>query len=218
MNMTETPRPRILLADHHKLCAEGIRCILQRYFDVVDLVTNGPALIDSATRWQPEVVIAETSLPLLNGMDVRRRLAKFGIFAKVIVLGDDGDPDYVSAALRAGAMGYVRKTAAASELIAAVYAALKNRTYISTRLREMMTEPVTGSDTQAQTPNHLTSRQREVLQLIAEGRSSKEIATILQISTKTVEFHRSNIIGVLDIHSVAELTRYAIQQGMVSVS
>ena len=218
MNMTETLRPRIILADHHRLCAEGIRCILQRYFDVVDLVTNGPALIDSAMRWQPDIVIAETSLPLLNGIEVPRRLSKNGIFAKVIMLSDNADAGYVSAALRAGAIGYVRKTAAASELIAAVYAAVKNRTYISTRLREMMTEPVTGLDRQTHTPNHLTSRQREVLQLIAEGRSSKEIATILQISTKTVEFHRSNIIGVLDIHSVAELTRYAIQQGMVSVS
>lgn len=210
-------RARVLLADDHTLILEGLRKILEDDFDLIGLAEDGRALIDLATREEPDVIVLDISMPKLNGLDAARQLKKLLPRTKLIFLTMHGDATYANEAFRAGASGYLLKRSAASELIQAIQAVLKNQCYMTPAI----TKDVLDSCFQPlnQSPIHsgrLTPRQREVLQLVAEGKSTKEIATILNISIKTVEFHKSHIMRELDLHTTAELTKYAIAHGIVS--
>lgn len=213
-------RARIFLADDHALVAEGIRKLLEEQFDLVGTAADGRALLAGAEELKPDLVLADISLPLLNGLDAARQLKKVMPDAKVIFLTMHADQGFVTEAFRAGASGYVLKQAAASELLFAIQEVLKGRTYISPIVAQHLVErAVSPAETAAAQgfAGHLTARQREVVQLIAEGRSTKEIAGTLHISIKTVEFHKTRIIQQLGVRTTAELTKYALTHGLVSL-
>ena len=193
-------RPRLLLADDHTLLLEGIRLMLEPEFELVGSVEDGQALLAAAKTLKPDVILLDISMPVLNGIDAARRLRKLLPSAKLIFLTMHADPDYVAEAFRAGAMGYLLKRAAASELLTAIRAVLKGNHYVSplvTRnaLESLISSPKPGG----KFSDRLTPRQREVLQLVAEGRTRKEIAAILNISVKTVEFHKATLMRELNL-------------------
>lgn len=210
-------RPTVLLAEDHTLVREGLRQLLAASLDVVDAVEDGRALVASAERLQPDAILLDITMPQLNGLDAARQLARLSPRSRLVFVTMHADPAYVHEAFRAGAHGYVLKSSASGELIAAVAAVLQGERYLSLALRsehaELLAEslqPAPGklSDT-------LTGRQREVLQLVAEGRTAKEIAAVLAISRKTVEFHKASVMRQLHLHTTAELTRYALEHGMI---
>ena len=180
-------KPRILLADDHSIVAEGLRSLLEPEFDLIGIVEDGRALIAATEKLQPDVIIADISMPLLNGIEAVRQIKKTNKDVKVIFLTMHPDVTYAVSALEAGALGYVLKHSAPSELSTAVRSALKGKTYIAPLLEgEIMLSPSKGVQERREEPSHLTKRQREVLQLLAEGHLAKEIASILNISTRTV--------------------------------
>lgn len=210
-------RNRILLADDHKIVAEGLRSILETEFELLGIVEDGRTLLEHARRLQPDVVVADISMPLLNGIDAVEQLKKSDPAIKVIILTMHPDVVYATRALAAGASGYVLKHSAASELIDAVKAALNGKVYITpiiagAVLASLLETPPKGRKARA----HLTPRQREVLQLVAEGRSAKEIGAILHISPRTVEFHKDRIKEDLNLQTQAELVQYALKHGLAT--
>ncbi|MDT7042790.1 response regulator transcription factor [Candidatus Nitronereus thalassa] len=210
-------RARVLLADDHTLVLEGLRKILEDDFDLVGLAEDGRALVEMATRLEPDVIVLDISMPKLNGLDAARQLKKLLPTTKLIFLTMHGDVSYANEAFRAGASGYLLKRSAGSELIQAIHAVLKDQCYMTPAITKEVLDSCLQTSTPSPVPSDkLTPRQREVLQLVAEGKSTKDIATILNISIKTVEFHKSHIMRELDLHTTAELTKYAIAQGIVS--
>ncbi len=210
-------KSRILLADDHTLFVEALQKVLEPEFDLVGSVADGRALLDAAPRLDPDIILLDLSMPLLNGIDAAQQLRRLAPGAKLVFLSMHGDPTYVTEAFRAGASGYVLKRASAVELLLAIRTALRGQTYVSPMLAKDVLEPLlqrkqTLESAQAQ----LTLRQREVLQLVAEGRSLKEIASILCVSVKTVEFHKTRIGKQLGLHTTADLTKYAVSHGLVS--
>jgi DNA-binding NarL/FixJ family response regulator len=211
-------KPRLLLADDHTLVLEGLKKILEDDFEPVGAAENGRDLLHMAEELKPDVVLLDISMPLLNGIDACKQLIKTTPQAKVIFVTMHADADYVAEAFRAGASGYLLKRSAASELVNAIHEVLKGRCYVTPLVTREALTPLMGSGTDnRKLSTMLTSRQREVLQLVAEGRSVKEIATLLQISAKTVEFHKCALMERLDIHTTAELTRYAIEHGLIAL-
>jgi DNA-binding NarL/FixJ family response regulator len=206
------PRKRLLLADDHAVLLEGLRGLLEREFDVVATVEDGLGLIAAARRTKPEIIVLDISMPNLNGLDAARELHRILPRTKLIFLTMHSDPTYVKSAFRAGASGYVIKRRAFSELRQAIEAALKGQRFVTPFL-----PPDVLTDLLAETKDvvDLTTRQREILQLVAEGRTNKEIGSLLFLSIKTVEFHRSQIKQKLGLHTIAELTQYAIRHGIV---
>jgi DNA-binding NarL/FixJ family response regulator len=216
---TETrPRPRVLLAEDHTLVREGLRQLLEDRLDVVGAVEDGRALVVAAERLRPDVVLLDITMPQLNGFDAARQLGRVSPDSRVIFVTIHADPAYVREAFRAGASGYVVKTAACADLLIAVTTVLKGGRYLSPELAAANADLLTDGQ-QAPQPgklsDSLTSRQREVLQLVAEGRTAREIAGILNISRKTAEFHKSSIMRLLELRTTAELTRYALEHGIV---
>jgi len=210
-------RPRILLADDHTLVLEGLCRLLEEDYEVVGMVEDGRALIDAAQRLEPDVVVLDISMPLLNGLEAARQLRKLVPRSKLIFLTMHADPTYATEAFQVGACGFLLKRSAASELTQAIQAALKGQFYVTPVIAKDLLSPlVQTSPSSPPKGGTLTPRQREVLQLVAEGKSTKEIATILNISVKTVEFHKSHIMQQLDLHTTAELTKYAIAHGLAS--
>jgi len=208
-------RPRILLADDHRIVAEGLRGLLEPEFELVGIVEDGRALLAAAEKLRPDVIVADISMPLLNGIDSVRQIKKANEQIKVVFLTMHPDVTYAASAFEAGASGYVMKHSAPSELITAIQSALRGKKYVTPLLAgELMQLYRERSDE----PGKLTPRQREVLQLLAEGLSAKKIASILNISPRTAEFHKYRIMNELRITSVAELIQYAISQGIVSPS
>jgi DNA-binding NarL/FixJ family response regulator len=211
-------KPRLLLADDHTLLLEGIRLILEPEFELVGSVEDGQALLAAAKTLKPDVILLDISMPVLNGIDAARRLRKLLPSARLIFLTMHTDPDYVAEAFRAGAMGYLLKRAAASELIMAVRAVLKGHHYVSPLVtRDALRLLISPPKPAGKLSDRLTPRQREVLQLVAEGRTRKEIALILGISVKTVEFHKGKLMRELNLQTVADFTRYAIEHGIITV-
>ena len=207
----------ILVADDHTLFVEALQKVLEPEFTIVGSVADGRALLDAAPRLTPDIILLDLSMPLLNGIDAAQQLRRTVPDAKLVFLSMHGDPTYVTEAFRAGASGYVLKRASAVELLLAIRTALRGQTYVSPMLAKDVLEPLlqrkqTLESAQAQ----LTLRQREVLQLVAEGRSLKEIASILCVSVKTVEFHKTRIGKQLGLHTTADLTKYAVSHGLVS--
>lgn len=210
---------RLLLADDHALMLEGLLQLLSGEFEVVGTVTNGRAVLEEAKRLNPDVIVLDVSMPELNGIETARRLATVLPTAKIVFVTQQLDPAYVHAAFAAGAMGYVAKQSAAKDLVEAIRLALNDRYYVTPLVNQ---ESVAGGANLNPKNNpvemfggELTPRQREVLQLVAEGKSTKEISAALNISVKTVEFHRNNLMDELGIRSIAELTRYALSRGII---
>ena len=210
-------KPRILLADDHRIVAEGLCSLLEPEFELVGIVEDGRALIAATEKLQPDVIIADISMPLLNGIEAVRQIKKTNKDVKVIFLTMHPDVTYAVSALEAGALGYVLKHSAPSELSAAVRSALKGKTYITPLLEgEIMLSPSKGVQERREESSHLTKRQREVLQLLAEGHLAKEIASILNISTRTVEYHKYQMMRDVGIKTVADMIRYAVKHNIVS--
>jgi DNA-binding NarL/FixJ family response regulator len=211
-------RSRILLADDHAVVIEGLRRILDHpEFDVVGVATDGRALLQAAAQLQPDVIITDIAMPLLNGIDAAREIHKQGPRPKIIFLTMHPEAVYATAALAAGASGYVLKSAAGEELISAIRDALEGRIYISKTIAKSVkrAREVRPADDRSAIDG-LTRRQREVLQLLAEGRQVKEIAVVLDVSPKTVEFHKYRVMDTLGVRTVADLTRYALKRGIVA--
>jgi DNA-binding NarL/FixJ family response regulator len=210
-------KPRLLLADDHTLLLEGIRLLLEPEFDLVGSVEDGQALLAAAKTLKPDVILLDISMPRLNGIDAARRLRKLLPSARLIFVTMHADADYVTEAFRAGAMGYLLKRAAASELLTAIHTVLKGNHYVSPLVtRNAMQLLISSSKPGSKLSDSLTPRQREVLQLVAEGRSRKEIAGILNLSIKTVEFHKGKLMRELNLQNVADFTRYAIEHGIIT--
>jgi len=210
-------KPRILLADDHRLVAEGLRSLLEPEFELVSIVEDGRALLAAAEKLRPDVIIADISMPLLNGIEAVRQIKKTDKDVKVIFLTMHPDVTYAVSALEAGALGYVLKHSAPSELTTAVREVLRGKTYITPLLEgEIMLSPKKGSIERREESSHLTKRQREVLQLLAEGYLAKEIASFLNISTRTVEFHKYQMMKDVGMKTVADLIRYAVKHNIVS--
>jgi DNA-binding NarL/FixJ family response regulator len=208
-----SPRPRLLMADDHTLVLEGIRRLLESEFDLVGVADNGYTLLREAERLKPDVILLDISMPLLNGIEACRQLVKSMPEAKVIFLTMHADVVYVEEALRAGGVGYMLKRSAVGELSAAIHAVLRGQRYVTPLID--WKEPRYRSD-QAHSEG-LTQRQREVLQLVAEGCPNKEIASKLHVSEKTVDYHKSCIKRVLKLNSTAELTQFAIKHRIIGV-
>jgi DNA-binding NarL/FixJ family response regulator len=205
-------RARVLLADDHALVSAGISKLLENDFDLIGTVADGRALVAAVRERHPDVILLDISMPVLNGLEAARQIRKDSPTAKLIFVTVHSDTPYVIEAFRAGASGYVLKRSAAAELLTAVHQVLDNNVYLTPLIRGAAVEDFLKAPTE-QGPI-LSKRQREVLQLVAEGLSAKEIAKNLKISSKTVEFHKGLIMKKLDLHSTAELTRYAIENGI----
>jgi DNA-binding NarL/FixJ family response regulator len=212
-------RPRLLIADDHPLILEGLLRLLTEAYDIVGSAADGRALIEAADRLQPDLIVLDIALPLMNGIEAARRIRSDNPGARLVFVTQYTDRHYVQEAFRAGASGYVVKQSASSELAAAITEALRGRYYISESLKQGLPAALLGGKTNPAElfGGALTPRQREVLQLLAEGRSAKEIAEILRISHKTVEFHKACIMDELGLRTTAELTRYAIANGIVQM-
>src|SRR5262245_14202215 len=209
-------KPRLLLADDHTMVLEGLTCLLEPEFEVVGKAVDGRAMLTMATKLKPDIVIADVSMPLLSGIEAVRQLKRKDARVKVIILSMHSDVELATEALRAGASGYVLKHAAAESLSRAIHEVLKGGTYVSPRISVDVLSAVQQTCRQ---PDHpamvLTQREREVLQLVAEGRTIRGIANILDIAGRTVVFHKSNLMDKLGLRTTAELTCYAIHCGLL---
>jgi DNA-binding NarL/FixJ family response regulator len=212
--MSGSSRPRILIADDHALIAEAFSTLLSDDFDVVATVHDGRSLIEMAQQTRPDVILVDIGMPILNGLEAAQRIRRVLPEVRVIYVTINYDPELVAAALSRGASGYLPKTAAASELVEAVHQVLQGGVYVSPKLRTDATNlPKVQDASAADTP--LTERQTEVLQLIAEGKSMKEIASLLNLATRTVAFHKYRIMGHLHLKSDAEVVQYALRHHVV---
>ena len=209
-------RPRVLLADDHRMVAEGLRSLLAEEFDLVGMVEDGRAMLAAARELRPDVIVADVTMPHLNGIEAVARLKRDFPDIKVVMLTMHSDASYARRALDAGALCFVVKHSAPTELVMAIHAALKGKTFITPALaKEVMQEFQHGArHTKAAS---LTPRQREILQLLAEGCSAKEIAQKLAISARTVEFHKYQMMEAQGLHSSTELIHFAIKHGIVTV-
>lgn len=205
---------RILLADDHGVVREGLKnLLLKEGFEIVGEVSNGRDALEIAKKLRPDAVLLDFSMPQLNGIDAAREIHSASPQTKTILLTMYKEDQYVLEALRAGIKGYVLKTQAASDLINAIYSTLRGETYLSPGISENIVKiALSGS---AVFTDPLTPREREILQLIAEGKTNKEIAHQLGMSVKTVESHRRNLMVKLNLHQTAGLVRYAIKIGLV---
>lgn len=209
-------RTRLLLADDHRIIMEGLKSLLEPEFELMGMVEDGRTLIEAAGLLNPDVIVADISMPGINGIEAVRQIMTACGDVKVVILTMHADSAYAAAAIDAGATGYVLKHAAASELITAVRAVLRGETYLSPLIVGELTQHGKEAGGHQQNENSLTLRQREVLQLLAEGHPIKEIASILNISTRTVEYHKYQMMECLGIKSAAELVRFAVRNGIVT--
>jgi DNA-binding NarL/FixJ family response regulator len=208
-------RARILIADDHVLMAEALQHLLQVEFDVVARVSDGRALLKVAGELQPDVVVVDIGMPLLNGLDAGEQLKALHPEIKVIYLTQNREPRYAVEAFRRKASGYLLKDSAASELTTAIREALQNRSYVSPLIAKGIVNH-TSANIEDVNLRELSSREREVLQLLAEGKSMKEVAAVLEISPRTVEFHKYRIMEHLGVKSNAELVQHAIKLGLIA--
>jgi len=207
-------RPRILIADDHSIVAEGLRSLLEKSCEVVGLVQNGRQLLVEAPKLKPDVIVLDIAMPMLNGLDAAARLKEFVPGTKFVFLTMQDDANIAAAALDLGVVGYVLKHAATSELLKAVSEVLQGRSYVTPKLRS--DDWATRKARARQSSKELTPRQQEVLQLLAEGRPMKEIADILQVSEKTVMFHKYQIMGSFNLKNNSELVLFALKRHLIS--
>jgi DNA-binding NarL/FixJ family response regulator len=213
--LTDRSRPRFLIADDHAIFAEALRVFLERTYPVVGLVSDGRALIEAAARLKPEVIIVDVAMPILNGLDAARRIRERAPNIKFIFLTMRDDPNLAAAALELGPIGFVLKHATGTELLKAIDNVLHGKPYLTAKLRA---EDWVATKARArQFATELTARQRDIVQLFAEGRPMKEIAGLLNVSEKTVEFHKHHIMAAFNLKSNAELILFALKHGLISV-
>jgi DNA-binding NarL/FixJ family response regulator len=207
-------RQRILLADDHAIVVEALRALLSETYDVVGVVPDGRALLAEADKVRPDVIVLDVGMPLMNGLDAAERLKQLIPDVKLVFLTMKDDPNLAAAALKLGAVGYVLKHSAASELLKAISEVLRGHSYVTPKLKP---ENWAVREARAQQfSKGLTPRQREVLQLLAEGRPMKEIADILKVSEKTIMFHKYHIMESFNLKSNAELVLFALKNGLIS--
>lgn len=214
--MSRLNRPRVLLADDHRMVAEGLKSLLCEEFELVGVVEDGRALIEAAKKHRPDVIVADITMPHLNGLDALGPLQKENPRVKVVFLTMHREVAYARRAMEAGAAGFVLKHSAPAELVIAIRAALAGKTYLTPALAGEVLQAMQQGEKQDDAAK-LTPRQREILQLLAEGRSAKEIAAELNISTRTVEFHKYQLMESLKLHNGAELVHFAIKHGIVAI-
>jgi DNA-binding NarL/FixJ family response regulator len=206
-------RTTVLLADDHALVVAGLRRVLEPEFDITGVVTDGHALVKAAAELKPDVIVVDVSMPLLNGIEAVRRIRAADRQTKIVFLSMHSDVIYVSEALQAGGSAYVLKSSAGIEIATAIREALQGVTFLTSTIDRVSLEAQIKRD---QRPPGVSLRQREVLQMVAEGRSTKEIAEVLRISPRTVEFHRYRAMELLGLHTIAELVQYAIKHRLVA--
>jgi DNA-binding NarL/FixJ family response regulator len=209
--------PRVLLADDHTIVAEGLASILRGEFTLVGTVADGQALLSAAAELVPDVIVTDISMPSVNGLDAMRRLRKGGSTIKFVVLTMHADERLVVESFRAGASAYVLKQSAGEELIAAIRDALAGRLYLTPLIRRPLADVLKELNARLDEPKaNPTPRQREVLRLVAEGRTMKEIAILLNISTRTAESHKYDMMRDLGVDTTAELIQLAVKLGLVT--
>jgi len=209
-------RTRIILGDDHSLVLEGIRRLLESNYDVVASAENGKQLVSEALRLKPEIIVLDITMPILNGIDAAKEIRKALPEAKFVFVSMHANGVYVRKAMEAGASGYVLKSGASDELIEAMEVARKGGAFLSPGLGHDVIEEVKARPRPAsQHVLDLTGRQRQILQLIAEGKQNKEVAAILHVSVRTVEFHRSRLMSRLGARTAAELSRFALNEGLI---
>lgn len=212
-------RPGILIADDHSLIVNGIRSMLAGDYKIVGTARDGRELVTAALRLKPDIIILDVSMPQLNGIEAAKQIHPALPGAHLIFLTMHSEPIYLRKALAAGASAYVLKAGAPGELNEAIRAAMRGEIYISPGFRSDVVAGLRNSSgTLSRESEDLTARQREILQLVVEGRASKEVAHILRISVKTVDFHRARIMTRLGAHSVAELVRIAVERELIPPS
>jgi DNA-binding NarL/FixJ family response regulator len=212
---TTRVRARIVLADDHTLVAEACRNLLQPEFEVVAIVADGRALIQAAAELKPDVIVSDISMPLLNGLDACEQIHETLPDICIVYLTMNTDPLLAAEAFRRGACGYLLKTSAAPELARAVRGVLEGELYISPQVTRSPIDLFLSEHGASLKPKQLTARQREVLQLLAEGHPMKQVADILHLTTRTVAFHKYRIMTILGIHTNAELVQYAIRNSII---
>ena len=211
------PRYRLILADDHALIVEGLRSLLAAEFDIIAVASDGRELVRQVEQLQPDAVLLDIAMPLLNGIEAGRQIKKLAPKTKLLFVTQNPDREYVQVALRLGASGYVLKQSAVRDVVNALREIFAGGFYVSPLLRSGIPEVLIKP---GQNPSELfgvalTPRQRQVLQLVAEGKSTKETAAILNISVKTVDFHNAGIMEEVGVRTTAELTRYAIEHGII---
>ncbi len=207
-------RVRVLLADDHRIVAEGLKSLLVSEFDLVGVVEDGRAMVDAAKRLRPDIIVADITMPHLNGIEALEEIKKFDPHARVIFLTMHRDVAYARRALEVGAVGFVLKHSAPEELVLAVRAAAKGHTYITPSLAGDLVRVLGGTQAVSDPIASLTLRQREILRLLVEGLTAKEIGSALHISARTVEDHKYRMLESLGVRSNAELIHFAIKHGL----
>jgi DNA-binding NarL/FixJ family response regulator len=209
--------PRILIADDHTLVAEACKKLLEHEYEVVATVNDGRALVRAAVELKPHLIIVDVAMPLLNGLDAGQQVKEFLPSVKLVYLTMNHDADLAAEAFRRGASGYLVKTCAASELAIAVREVLKGKSYLSPMIAKDTVNFLLRQDKELiEEEDRLTERQREVLQLLAEGKCMKEVADVLNITTRTVAFHKYRIMELLNAKNSAQLVQYAIRNHLIA--
>jgi DNA-binding NarL/FixJ family response regulator len=208
-------RPRVLLADDHTMLLEALEKLIAESCTVVGAVSNGYEVLEAAAQLRPDVVVLDIGMPLLNGIDAARQIKQLRADIRIIFLTMNEDPALAAEAFRAGALGYLLKRSAASELVIAIHEAMNHRSYVTPHVAAGLVRLMMDGQTGKRRDGELSPRQRQVLQLIAEGRSMKEVASVMNITARTVAFHKYRIMGQLHITSTAELIQYAIRHHIV---
>lgn len=209
--------PKILIADDHTLVAEACKKLLESDYEVVGTVSDGRSLVRAAVELRPHLIIVDVAMPLLNGLDAGQQIKELTPSVKLIYLTMNHDADLAAEAFRRGAAGYLLKTCAASELTIAVREVLRGMSYLSPMIAKDTVQFLLRQDKKlVDEANKLTVRQREVLQLLAEGKCMKEVAGVLNLTTRTVAFHKYRIMDVLNAKSNAELVQYAIRHHLIA--
>jgi len=205
------PKPRLILADDHTIIVEAFRKLLEPEYEVVAAVSDGRALLETAPKIKPDVIVVDIGMPLMNGLEAGVRLRELMPTAKVIFLTMNEDPDLAVEAMRCGASGYLLKSSAASELTHAIQRALKGQTYVTPQIARGMQKSFIKNPQATMHAKNLTPRQREVVQLLAEGRSMKEVASVLNVTPRTVAFHKYRVMEELNLKTSADLIQFAIK-------
>ena len=206
--------PRLLLADDHAIFSDALRLYLEKDFDIVGVVSDGRSLIDEPIRIKPDVIIVDVGMPLLNGLDAARRIKELAPKTKFIFLTMQDDPNLAAAALELGPVAFVLKHSAGPELLEAINEVMRGHSYLTPKLRA--TDWVEAKARVRQFSKDMTPRQRDIVQLFAEGRPMKEIAGFLHLSEKTVEFHKHHIMVAFNLKNNADLVLFALSQGLIA--
>jgi DNA-binding NarL/FixJ family response regulator len=207
--------PRVILADDHTLLVEAFRKLLEPHFDVVGTVADGRALLETAPKLNPDAIVVDIGMPLMNGLEAGLRLKELIPRVKLIFLTMNTDPDLAVEAMHSGASGYLLKTSASTELILAIQMALKGKSHVTPQIARGMEKAFINDPRDKVHKKKLTPRQREVVQLLAEGKSMKQVASILNLTPRTVAFHKYRVMGELNIETTAELIQFAIKTRII---